>query len=273
MTQVKRRKEIDPTLPETARLLDIMAQLRDPRNGCPWDVEQDFKTIVPYTIEEAYEVAEAIALEDWDMLKAELGDLLFQVVFYTQMAEERGWFTFEDVAKIQSEKMVDRHPHVFGNATIKTADAQTVNWEKLKKEERKAKSQEGLLDDVPHAFPALLRASKLQKRAATVGFDWPDVIPVFNKLQEEMVELKEAIAAQDEENIHEELGDLLFVCANLARHCNVKPEEALRDANRKFERRFRFIEEALKKEGKSMDDQSLDALDALWQEAKALEEK
>lgn len=260
-------------LPETARLLAIMARLRDRENGCPWDIEQDFATIVPYTIEEAYEVAEAIAHEDWDMLKAELGDLLFQVVFYTQMAAERGWFNFEDVARVQSEKMEVRHPHVFGDATINTADEQTASWEALKKEERKSKEQHGLLDDIPHALPSLMRAYKLQKRAATVGFDWPDKEPVFAKIAEELDEVREAVEQKGQDALHEEIGDLLFVCTNLARHCKVKPEEALRDANRKFERRFRYIEQALASEGKKLEDQSLAILDALWDEAKQAEKK
>lgn len=245
-----------------AELLAIMARLRDPQTGCPWDVEQDFHTIAPYTIEEAYEVAEAIARRQPEELKQELGDLLFQVVFHAQMASERGWFDFERVAQAIGEKMIRRHPHVFGEAEIGSADAQTANWEAMKAEERKAKGNSAL-DDVPHALPALIRAEKLQKRAARLGFDWPDAAPVYDKIEEELAEVRQAAcepAATDD--VAEELGDLLFACANLARHYGVDPEEALRRANRKFERRFRAIEPTI------TEDSTLEQMEAEWVKVK-----
>jgi ATP diphosphatase len=251
-------------------LLDIMRRLRDPKTGCPWDIEQDFASIAPYAIEEAYEVAGAIEDEDWPGLKDELGDLLLQVVYHARMAEERGLFDFADVVGAITDKMVRRHPHVFGEAAaIGSAEAQTVAWEDHKKKERAAKSAPGILDDVPRALPALLRALKLQKRAATVGFDWDSASKVLEKLHEEageIVEAQEAGAAQ--EKIEEEVGDLLFVAANLARHLKVEPEAALRGANAKFVRRFQFIERALAAAGSSPAEATLDEMEALWQAAK-----
>ena len=259
----------------TKRLLDIMAKLRDPETGCPWDVEQTFASIVPCTIEEAYEVAEAIRKNDMAELRSELGDLLLQVVFYAQMAEEQGRFSFEDVAEAISDKLIKRHPHVFGDATIETAEAQTKAWEEQKKQERDAKAKsEGrepsILDDVALGLPGLTRAEKLQKRAARVGFDWPDISYVFDKLEEELLELREAAAAGKNNQAHqqEELGDLLFVCANLARHLGVNAEEAIRAANAKFERRFHYIEKSLREKGKTPEQSTLEEMDALWNKAK-----
>src|SRR4051812_38861926 len=256
-----------------AVLLDIMRTLRNPDGGCPWDVEQTFATIAPYTIEEAYEVAGAIEEENWDHLKDELGDLLFQVVFHARMAEERGLFAFGDVVAAVTDKMVRRHPHVFGDmAGIDTAEAQVSAWEQHKARERAAKKDASLLDDVPRALPALTRALKLQKRAASVAFDWDSAPKVVEKLAEEaqeIVEAKESGAPHAE--VAEEVGDLLFVVANLARHLKVQPEDALRAANEKFSRRFRFIEQSLQAQGKSPHDATLEEMEALWQQAKSQE--
>ncbi|MGR3321071.1 MAG: nucleoside triphosphate pyrophosphohydrolase [Pseudooceanicola sp.] len=254
------------------RLLEIMARLRDPETGCPWDIEQDFATIAPYTIEEAYEVADAIEREAWGELKGELGDLLFQTVFHAQMASERGLFDFHDVADVMSDKMVARHPHVFGDEDRdKSAEQQTRDWETVKAAERAAKSQDGVLDGVALGLPALLRALKLQNRAARVGFDWPSTTEVLDKLTEEAAELVEAREKMGPEEIAEEMGDLLFVMANLARHLKVDPEAALRGANAKFTRRFRRIEEKLQEKGKRPGDSDLAEMDTLWNEAKAEE--
>jgi nucleoside triphosphate diphosphatase len=257
-------------------LLSIMRRLRDPKSGCPWDVEQSFVTIAPYTIEEAYEVAGAIEDQDWDGLKDELGDLLFQVVFHARMAEEAGLFDFAAVVGAVSEKMIRRHPHVFaGQAGIDSAEAQTVAWEEHKKKERTAKAASAnvsLLDDVPRALPALSRAVKLQKRAATVGFDWDSAPKVVEKIAEEAREIVEAQAAgAGPEKLNEEIGDLLFAVANLARHLKVQPEDALRAANAKFTRRFRFIEQSLAAEGKSPAAATLEEMETLWQAAKTAE--
>lgn len=251
------------------RLLDIMRALRDPKNGCPWDVEQTFATIAPYTIEEAYEVAGAIEEGDWPALKDELGDLLFQVVFHARMAEEKNLFDFNDVVGAITDKMIRRHPHVFGDRKdIDSAEAQTIAWEEHKQKERGEKAH-GLVEDVPHALPALLRAVKLQKRAASVGFDWDSAPKVVDKIAEEARELAEAHSERaDAEKLEEELGDLLFAVANLARHLKIDPEAALRSANAKFVRRFRFIEKALGAQGVKLSDASLDEMEALWQEAK-----
>lgn len=252
------------------RLREIMRRLRDPQAGCPWDIEQDFGTIAPYTIEEAYEVADAIEREAWDELKGELGDLLFQSVFHAQMAEEKGLFSFEDVADGMSDKMVARHPHVFGSENRdKSAEQQTKDWETIKAAERAAKAQKGVLDGVAIGLPALLRAVKLQKRAARVGFDWPETTQVLEKVQEEARELVEAKDTLTQDDICEEMGDLLFVMANLARHLDVEPEEALRKANAKFERRFSYIEQRLEEQGRSTDDATLEEMDALWNEIRA----
>lgn len=254
------------------RLLEIMRRLRDPEHGCPWDVQQDFRSIAPYTIEEAYEVAEAIEQEDLAQLKDELGDLLFQVVFHAQMAQEAGAFDFDAVAEAIAEKLVRRHPHVFGVADIRDADAQTQSWEAIKAEERRQKAGGGpvsALDGVGVGLPGLTRAVKLQKRAARVGFDWAEIGPVFDKLDEEIRELRHELeqgGAPD--RLEDELGDLLFVAANLARHLKVDPEAALRRTNAKFERRFRYIERALAEQGRTPDDASLEEMDALWEAAK-----
>jgi ATP diphosphatase len=254
------------------RLLDIMARLRDRDNGCPWDLEQSFATIAPHTLEEAFEVVEAIEANDIKALKDELGDLLFQIVFYAQIAKEQGAFDFDAVAEIIAEKMIRRHPHVFGDAEIKTAAAQTLAWEEQKAAERKAKDAGGVLDGVSVALPALTRAVKLQKRAARVGFDWPDAAQVLDKLAEEVGELRaEMVDHPDPERLRDEMGDILFVVANLARKLEIDPESALRQGNRKFERRFRHIEDSLKRQGRQPTDSTLDEMERLWVEAKRLE--
>ncbi|WP_417723688.1 nucleoside triphosphate pyrophosphohydrolase [Salipiger sp.] len=251
------------------RLLEIMRRLRDPRTGCPWDIEQDFATIAPYTIEEAYEVADAIEREAWDELKGELGDLLFQSVFHAQMASERGYFTFDEVADTMSDKMVARHPHVFGDESRdKSAEQQTLDWETIKAAERASRAERGVLDGVAMGLPALMRAVKLQKRAARVGFDWPSTDEVIDKIVEEAQELREA---DDPDHRAEEFGDLLFVMANLARHLDIDPEAALRGANAKFTRRFRSIEAALAADGRRPEDSDLAEMDALWDAAKRRE--
>lgn len=251
------------------RLLAIMARLRGP-NGCPWDREQSFATVAPYTIEEAYEVADAIARADPAALKEELGDLLLQVVFHAQMAAEAGHFDFDEVAAAIADKMVARHPHVFGDARVESAAAQTLAWEERKAQERAAKAAPGAsaLDGVALALPALTRAVKLQNRAARVGFDWPDAAPVYAKIAEELAELH---AAANAEAIEEEFGDLLFAVANLARHLKLDPEGALRAANAKFERRFKAVEAKLEALGKRPEQSSLAEMDRLWDETKAEE--
>ncbi|WP_111734187.1 nucleoside triphosphate pyrophosphohydrolase [Roseovarius amoyensis] len=254
------------------RLIEIMRRLRDPDTGCPWDIEQDFDTIAPYTIEEAYEVADAIERQDWDELRGELGDLLLQVVFHAQIARDRGLFGFDEVADSIADKMVARHPHVFGDESRdKTAEQQTRDWETVKAAERAAREQTGVLDGVAMGLPALMRAVKLQKRAARVGFDWPDATQVLDKIAEEAAELTEAAADQPQERVEEEMGDLLFVVANLARHLKVDPEIALRRANAKFTRRFRQIEAALSDQDRRPEDATLAEMDALWDAAKAAE--
>ena len=254
------------------RLNAIMVRLRDPDGGCPWDLEQTFATIAPYTLEEAYEVADAIERGDWDDLKGELGDLLFQVVFHARMAEERGLFGFDDVAAAIADKLERRHPHVFGDEAAKAdGAAQKARWEDIKAAERKAKAQHGVLDDVPVGLPALARAAKLTKRAARVGFDWPSTDEVFDKFVEEVAELRAEIAAGDVEKAREEIGDLLFVLANLARKLGVEPEDALRGTNAKFVRRFAFIEAELAKDGRTPEQSDLAEMDGLWNAAKAVE--
>ena len=258
-----------------AKLLAVMAWLRDRQHGCPWDIDQTFETIAPYTIEEAYEVADAVDRDDLMALKEELGDLLLQVVYHAQMASEIGAFTFQDVAQAIADKMVDRHPHVFGDLEIADADAQTVSWEARKAAERARKDgaatpAAGALDGVARALPALLRAEKLQKRAARVGFDWKELGPVIDKIEEELGELRAEIGARtlDQTRITDELGDVLFAVANLARHSKVDPEAALRATNDKFERRFRYIERRLADQGRSPSEATLEEMEALWQEAK-----
>lgn len=266
-------------------LLHLMARLRDPQHGCPWDLKQSYATIVPHTLEEAYEVADAIERGDFDHLPGELGDLLFQVVYYSQLAREEGRFEFAQVVDGITRKLIRRHPHVFPDGDLYGAvdvakleeAAVKQRWEEIKAEERAEKAnapeQLSLLDDVPTALPSLSRAIKLQKRAAQVGFDWPEALPVVDKVREELDEVLEAMSENDPEAIGEEIGDLLFVVSNLARHLKVDPETALRAANAKFERRFRFIEQALREAGRSMEDCALDELDALWGEAKKLEKQ
>jgi len=256
-----------------ARLLAVMAWLRDRQYGCPWDVEQTFRTIAPYTIEEAYEVADAIERGDMPALKEELGDLLLQVVYHAQIAQEAEAFGFADVAAAIADKMVDRHPHVFGDARIDTAEAQTVSWEARKAAERAARQSAeptGALDGVARALPALLRAEKIQKRAARVGFDWAEIAPVIDKIEEELAELRVEIEAGaiNQARLTDELGDVLFAVANLARHCKVDPEAALRATNDKFERRFGYIERRLAAQGRKPADATLAEMEALWQEAK-----
>ncbi len=254
------------------KLLGVMAALRAPDDGCPWDIEQDFDTIAPYTIEEAYEVAEAIAHRDMAALKDELGDLLFQVVYHAQMAEEQGAFSFADVVSAIIDKMIRRHPHVFGEAEIATAEAQTAAWEEMKAKERAAKRLASVLDGVTLALPALTRAVKLQKRAARVGFDWGNVTPVFDKLREEIGELEvEVRNGKQRTLVEEEFGDMLFVMANLARHLEFDPEQALRAANAKFERRFKAIETRLAERGIDAKSCTLAELDAEWNAVKAAE--
>ncbi|MFD1882299.1 nucleoside triphosphate pyrophosphohydrolase [Paracoccus pacificus] len=255
---------------ELERLLNIMAALRDPETGCPWDIEQDFATIAPYTIEEAYEVADAIERAAWDELPGELGDLLLQVVYHAQMASETGKFGFADVARTVSDKMIARHPHVFGDESReKSADQQVLDWEKIKAVERGGRAR--VLDGVALGLPALTRALKLQNRAARVGFDWPGPAEVLDKIAEETRELVEAKDSADHAHLTEEFGDLMFVMANLARHLNIDPEAALRGANAKFTRRFEAIEDALARQGREPRDSDLAEMDRLWNEAKLAE--
>lgn len=257
------------------RLLAIMARLRDPADGCPWDIEQTFATIAPYTVEEAYEVADAIERNDLADLKDELGDLLLQVVFHARMAEEQGAFAFEDVAAAINDKMVRRHPHVFADETYGSLSEQKAGWDQLKAAERARKRTDGkpasLLDDVPVGLPALTRAVKLSKRAAQVGFVWPDISHVVAKLHEEVGELEAEIATGDLEKARQELGDVLFVMANIARTLDVDPEDALRYTNAKFVRRFKYVEAKLADRGKTAEQSDLAEMDALWEDAKAAE--
>ncbi|HEX9208449.1 MAG TPA: nucleoside triphosphate pyrophosphohydrolase [Steroidobacteraceae bacterium] len=254
---------------QVERLLRIMVQLRDPERGCPWDREQDWASIAPHTIEEAYELADAIGRGDPEGVRDELGDVLFQVVFQSRIAEERGLFDFETVAATIADKLERRHPHVFGDARIEDAAAQTQAWEQHKRAERAARGQgTGALDGVTLGLPALTRAAKLGARAARVGFDWPDVAGVLDKVQEEVAELRAELDARQHEAAREELGDLLFALSQAARHLGVDPEAALRDANAKFERRFRHVEALLAAEGLAPDDVDMARLDDLWNRAK-----
>ena len=256
-------------------LLQIMQRLRTPETGCAWDLEQCFETIAPYTIEEAYEVGDAIARGDMKDLADELGDLLLQVVFHAQIAKDEGHFSIEDVTQAISEKMIRRHPHVFGNESQRSADAQTSAWEEIKAAERATKTatDESALAGVAAALPALMRSEKLQKRAARTGFDWTDPKDIFSKLEEEMGEVKDAIEEADADHIEEEVGDLLFVAVNLARRLSVDPEVALRKANSKFERRFRAMEQIAPNGVSGFGDLDLDAQEALWVAVKREEEK
>ena len=255
-----------------------MARLRDPQGGCPWDLKQDFSTIAPYTLEEAYEVVEALETGDMPALCSELGDLLFQVIYHAQLAAEQRAFDFADVVQAISEKMVRRHPHVFGSEDLKNDDEIAEMWARVKREEKQVSERDGeppsLLDGVPAPLPGLSRAVKLQKKAAEVGFDWPDIDPVLDKIREEFAELEEVLDQEGDAGRaarEAEFGDLLFVMANLGRHLKIDPEQALRQANQKFIRRFQHIERELTKEGGAMADHSLEEMDRLWDEAKMLE--
>lgn len=252
------------------RLSNLMKQLRAP-NGCPWDREQSFATIAPYTIEEAYEVADAVIREDMPALKEELGDLLFQVVFHSQMADEQGAFDLEAVCNALAEKMVRRHPHVFGTGDDRNADEQTVAWEEMKAQERAAKSTDkpkSILDDVALALPALMRAEKLQKRAARVGFDWPDTDGVLDKIIEEAREVEDAAREGTHDDLEGEMGDLIFAVTNLARKLGIDPEVALRRTNKKFMTRFEHVEYVANSEGREVSDMTLEEMEAAWQAAK-----
>ena len=259
------------------RLLSIMARLRAPEGGCPWDIAQNFATIAPHTIEEAYEVVEAIEDGDKVALKDELGDLLFQVVFYAQMAKEEGSFDFGDVVTAICEKMERRHPHVFGDKTVADAEAQTVQWETQKAQERRKKAGDrppSALEGVSAALPAQTRALKLQARAGRVGFDWPDAVQVLDKIAEEIDEVRAELGEHvDQGRLEDEVGDLLFACVNLARKFKIDPETALRRGNRKFERRFHHIESELAKQGRTPGESTLDEMEALWIAAKRLEQR
>jgi nucleoside triphosphate diphosphatase len=261
---------------ELSRLVEIMAALRNPDGGCPWDLEQDFSTIRHYTIEEAYEVADAIEREDYDELREELGDLLLQPVYHAQMASERGLFDIGDVIEAITTKLIRRHPHVFGEAAAGNAGGAKARWEEIKADERAGKAAKrsdpaSILDDVPNALPALARAEKLAKRAASVGFDWPDTEAVLAKTREELGETEAAIATGDNAAIQEELGDLLMSIANLARHLGVDPEAALRDANLKFTRRFHHVEARAREDGVPLAEAGLERLDGYWNEVRAAE--
>lgn len=257
-------------------LIYLMSRLRAPEGGCPWDLEQDFKSITPSTIEEVYEVVDAIEREDWGHLAEELGDLLFQVVFYSQLAREEKLFEFSDIIHSLTDKLVRRHPHVFKTGTLRddgsgsqlNTDEVLNNWEKIKADERKAKGQVGVIDDVPLALPALQRAQKLQKRVAKAGMDWRSVDAVFEKIDEEIDELKEAIAGQSKEDIQNELGDVLFCCVNLARHLGLDADQSLRASNNKFADRIRAMEAMLKSDGQAWSDCDDDVLDKMWERAK-----
>ena len=253
------------------QLLDIMASLRDPQTGCPWDIKQTFESIVPHTLEEAYEVADSIERGQMDELKDELGDLMFQVVFYAQMAKEQKLFEFDDVVKAINDKLIRRHPHVFADEKYSDETALNEAWENSKASERDSREgtgQASILDGVAHTLPALKRSQKIQKRAARAGFDWPNVEPVFEKIQEEIEEVKQAMQQKNQQHIKDEVGDLIFACVNLARHVDVDAEEALRHGNKKFEKRFNYIEEDLAAKGKQMDQCALDELEEIWQQSK-----
>ncbi|MDQ6437665.1 nucleoside triphosphate pyrophosphohydrolase [Mesorhizobium sp. LHD-90] len=268
---------------DISRLIEIMAALRAPVGGCPWDVEQNFSTIAPYTIEEAYEVADAIARGDFDDLREELGDLLLQVVYHAQMAAEAREFSFEDVVEGITKKMIRRHPHVFGDADARSAGMAKGMWENIKAEEKAEKraarlvrgldpedNGNGFLDGVPLAFPALTRALKLQEKAARVGFDWGEAAPILDKIEEEIAELREAIATKNQTAAEDEFGDTLFALVNFARHLKIDPEAALSGTNDKFRTRFHLVEVALRARGRSLDDATLEEMEEEWQRAKAV---
>lgn len=267
---------------DISRLIEIMAALRAPKTGCPWDIEQNFSTIAPYTIEEAYEVADAIARDDFDDLREELGDLLLQVVYHAQMAEEIGEFTFGDVVEAITTKMIRRHPHVFGDEKARSAGMAKGMWEKIKAAEKAEKREsriargldpedhgKGFLDSVPVAFPALTRALKLQEKAARVGFDWSEAAPILDKIEEEIGELREALATGDAAPIKDEFGDMLFAVVNLGRHLQLDSEAALSGTNEKFRSRFHYVERALAAAGGSLEKATLAEMEALWQQAKS----
>lgn len=260
------------------QLIEIMRALRDPKSGCPWDLQQDFQSLIPYTIEEAYEVADAIERNDLDDIKNELGDLLFQIIFYSQLATEQQAFDFNDVAQAISDKLTRRHPHVFADEKIKNAEDQTKKWEKLKQQERKEKAEDSIstlshLDDVSRTLPSLMRAEKLQKRAAREGFDWPNIEGVVAKINEELEEVQQELDAeeQDQLRIEDEIGDLFFSCINLSRRTGVDAEQSLRKANLKFERRFRSLEKIASSKNLQVSDMTTDELENLWKEVKGLE--
>lgn len=267
---------------DITRLLDIMARLRDPEQGCPWDKQQSFETILPFTLEEVYEVADAIDRGAMDELKSELGDLLFQIVFYAQIAREQGLFDFGDIVAGISDKLVQRHPHVFAAAEITSAgiisvEAQSVAWEKHKEQERAHKAESearpaSVLDNIPVALPGLMRAAKLQRRVMRVGFDWPDIMPVLDKIEEEIGELREALAnGGKRDEMEHEIGDLMFACVNLARHADIDPEVALRSVNRRFESRFRRVETLATERGRALPEMTLAEMNELWEQAKVEE--
>ncbi|MFD1801988.1 nucleoside triphosphate pyrophosphohydrolase [Mixta tenebrionis] len=253
------------------RLLAIMQTLRDPQHGCPWDRQQTYATIAPYTLEETYEVLDAIQREDYEDLRAELGDLLFQVVFYAQLAQEEGRFSFEDICRGIADKLERRHPHIFADAQVAGSEEALRNWEQIKQQERAKKEQHSALDDIPQALPALMRAQKIQKRCHNVGFDWTSLGPVVDKVHEEIDEVMHEAqqAVVDEAKLEEEVGDLLFATVNLARHLGTKAETALQKANVKFERRFRQVEQIIAAQGMVMSEASLDQMEAAWQQVKA----
>ena len=250
------------------KLLVVMKQLRDPKTGCEWDKKQDFKSISPFTIEEAYEVVDAIEREDYESLLDELGDLLLQVVFHSEIASELGLFEFEDVTNSIRQKLINRHPYVFKDPKKHTEEQQLTNWEEVKFKEKETKNIESIMDDLPHSLPALLRSQKIQKRAAQVGFDWNSEEGYFGKIEEEITELQEAIKISDREAIKDEIGDLLLSVVNLARYLKLDAEDSLRKSNKKFEKRFRFIESELKKQKKKPSNASLKEMDQLWNKAK-----
>ncbi|SIS91573.1 nucleoside triphosphate pyrophosphohydrolase [Neptunomonas antarctica] len=257
-------------------LIYLMGRLRDPEYGCPWDLQQDFSTIVPHTLEEAYEVADTIERKDWAHLEDELGDLLFQVIFYSQLGKEQSLFEFNSIVNQLVTKLIRRHPHVFPDGKLSTPPGEAVlseaevsaNWEIIKQQERAGKKKTGILDDVPRGLPALSRADKLQKRASQVGFDWNDPLLVLDKMEEEIAELREAIEQGNQAAILDEMGDVIFTQVNLARHLGVKAEIALRSTNQKFERRFNYVEACVESSGQTWDTYSLDELDQFWSEAK-----